>query len=62
MRGNGNVGSFESGYELDAVVIDDDILPHPQPLNLSERIERAVYLGLDTKGIVAKFVAGKKIV
>ena len=62
MRGNGNVGSFENGYELDAVVIDDDILPHPQPLNLSERIERAVYLGLDTKGIVAKFVAGKKIV
>ena len=57
----GNVGSFEDGYEFDAVVIDDSILPHPQPLTLAERMERAVYLGLDASGIVAKFVSGRNI-
>ena len=58
----GNVGSFEEGYEFDAVVIDDSILPHPQPLTLSERMERAVYLGLDEKSIISKFVSGRKII
>ena len=57
----GKVGSFEEGYEFDAVVMDDGVLPHPQSLTLAERAERAVYLGLDEKRIVAKFVAGKKI-
>ena len=57
----GKVGSFEEGYEFDAVVLDDSILPHPQRLNLAERMERAVYLGLDEKKITAKFVAGRKI-
>ena len=57
----GNVGSFENGYEFDAIVIDDSILPHPQELNLAERMERAVYLGLDASGIVAKFISGRKI-
>ena len=58
----GKVGSFEEGYEFDAVVLDDSLLPHPQPLNLAERMERAVYLGLDGKGVSQKFVAGRKIV
>ena len=58
----GNVGSFEEGYEFDAVVMDDNVLPHPQSLNLTERMERAVYLGLDEKNITAKFVAGRKII
>ena len=58
----GKVGSFEEGYEFDAVVMDDAVLPHPQSLNLAERMERAVYLGLDEKGVTAKFVAGKKII
>ena len=57
----GKVGSFEEGYEFDAVVLDDSILSHPQELNLSERMERAVYLGLDEKNITAKFVAGSKV-
>ena len=57
----GKVGSFEEGYEFDAVVMDDSVLPHPQELKLSERVERAVYLGLDEKKIIAKYVAGKKI-
>ena len=57
----GKVGCFDEGYEFDAVVMDDSVLAHPQPLNLAERMERAVYLGLDEKGIIAKFVAGGKI-
>ena len=57
----GKVGSFEDGYEFDAVIMNDDVLVHPQPLNLAERMERAVYLGLDEKGLTAKYVAGKKV-
>jgi guanine deaminase len=57
----GKVGSLEAGYEFDAVVLDDRVLPHPQRLTLSERMERAVYLGLDEKNITAKYVAGTKI-
>ena len=57
----GQVGSFEEGYEFDAVVMDDSVLVHPQSLTLAERMERAVYLGLDEKKVTAKFVAGKKI-
>ena len=57
----GNVGSFEEGYEFDAVILDDRVLVHPQKLNLAERMERAVYLGLDEKNITAKYVAGRNI-
>ena len=57
----GKVGSFEEGYEFDAVVLDDSVLVHPQPLTLAERMERAVYLGLDEKNVTAKFAAGEKI-
>ena len=53
--------SFEEGYEFDAVVMDDSILSHPQPLNLAERMERAVYLGLDEKNVTAKYAAGQRI-
>jgi hypothetical protein len=42
--------------------MDDSVLSHPQNLSLAERMERAVYLGLDQKNITAKFVAGMKIV
>ena len=58
----GKTGSFEEGYEFDAVVLDDSILPHPQELNLAERMERAVYLGLDEKNVSAKYAAGRKII
>lgn len=55
----GKSGSFESGFEFDAVVLDDSSLPHPQSLSLSERLERAVYLGLDMTGIRAKYIRGE---
>ena len=58
----GKVGSFEEGYEFDAVVLDDSVFMHPQELTLAERMERAVYLGLDEKSVSHKFVAGAKII
>lgn len=58
----GNAGSFEPGYAFDAVILDDSILPHPQYISPAERLERAIYLGLDIRGgIVGKFVAGTRI-
>lgn len=56
----GKVGSFEEGYEFDAVVIDDSSIKHPQELGVKERLERLIYLAED-KNIVAKFVNGSKI-
>lgn len=57
----GKVGSFEEGYECDAVVIDDSLLPHPQKLSLRERLERAIYLGGDVKAMKAKYCRGVEI-
>lgn len=57
----GNVGSFEEGYEFDAVIIDDSSLLHPQELYLRHRLERFIYLG-DDRHIRSVFVKGKQIV
>lgn len=58
----GKVGSFAEGFETDVIVLDDEKEPHPQPLSIEERLERAVYLGMDKNRIIAKFVAGEKII
>ena len=34
----GKVGSFETGYELDAVVLNDESLRHPQPLDVKDSV------------------------
>jgi guanine deaminase len=57
----GKVGSFEEGYEFDAVVLDDSTAPHPQELNLLQRLERAAYLSVDLNGVCAKYVAGRQV-
>jgi len=57
----GKVGCFAEGYEFDALVLDDGEMPHPRPLSAAERLERAVYLGLDQTGLRAKYVAGRCI-
>ncbi|MDD6810343.1 MAG: amidohydrolase family protein [Lachnospiraceae bacterium] len=57
----GKVGSFEEGYELDAIVLDDSMQPYPQELSLRQRLERSIYLSIDLNGIYAKYVAGKKV-
>ena len=56
----GKVGSFEPGYEFDALIIDDASLVHPQPLTLKQRLERVIYLS-DDRNLAGKYVAGKKI-
>lgn len=56
----GKIGSFESGYEFDVLVIEDESIWHPQELGLLERLERVIYLG-DADNIVEKIVAGEII-
>ena len=56
----GKVGSFEEGYELDIVVLDDTTLPYPQELTVEQRLERMIYLS-DERHIIGKFVAGKQL-
>ena len=55
----GRVGSFEPGYEFDALVIDDSDLNHGG-YSLQERMERFVYMG-DDRQIVHRFCRGKEI-
>ncbi|HHX37891.1 MAG TPA: amidohydrolase family protein, partial [Clostridiaceae bacterium] len=56
----GRVGSFETGYEFDAVVIDDAALCKGLKFTLAERIERLIYLYPEVK-VTDKFVFGKKV-
>lgn len=56
----GKVGSFEKGYEFDAIVIDDEKLLEEDKFNLKQRLERIVYLSKD-EDIISKFVRGNKI-
>ena len=56
----GRVGSFEAGYELDAVIINDEPPKHFEQITLKERLERHIYLSTDHDA-VHKFVAGKQI-
>lgn len=56
----GKVGSFESGYELDAIVVDDRSLCVPADrLSTEERVERVIHLA-DDRNIIARFVSGEQ--
>ena len=55
----GQVGSFEPGYEFDALVIDDSDLNHDH-YSLLQRLERYIYLG-DDRQIRHRFCRGKEI-
>lgn len=58
----GKVGSFDKGYEFDAIVLDESKIPTVlmDKLSLVERFERFVYRPCDR--VKAKFIAGKKVV
>ncbi|WP_330680398.1 amidohydrolase family protein [Holtiella tumoricola] len=56
----GKVGSFEPGYEFDAVILDDKNLETLLQLSIKERAERMMYLA-DDRNIVGKYVAGKEV-
>ncbi|MBR0181198.1 MAG: amidohydrolase family protein [Prevotella sp.] len=55
----GKVGSFEPGYDFDALVIDDSDLNFDN-YSLLHRLERYIYLG-DDRHIVHRFCRGKEI-
>ena len=55
----GLVGSFEPGYEFDALVINDSDLNHDD-YSLLERLERTIYLG-DDRQIEHRFCRGTEI-
>ncbi len=57
----GKVGSFEEGYEFDAVVLDDSLIPCPIEMALEDRLERMIYIS-DDRHITAKFIYGTKII
>ncbi|MCL2092640.1 MAG: amidohydrolase family protein [Treponema sp.] len=53
-------GSFEQGWDLDALIIDDSSLVGGTTLPLLERLERVIYLS-DDRHITEKYVRGKSI-
>ena len=56
----GKVGSFEKGYEFDALVIDDSSLSDINDLTIEERVQKFVYIG-DDRNIIERYVQGKQI-
>ena len=55
----GKVGSFEPGYDFDALVIDDHDL-YPDEYTILQRLERFIYTG-DDRQIAHRFCRGKEI-
>lgn len=56
----GKVGSFEEGYEFDALVVDDSSLTIFKELSLAERLQKFIYTG-DDRNIKVRYVVGKEI-
>lgn len=56
----GNAGTFQKGFEFDAVVLDDSNLQTMRELSPSERLERLVYFA-DDRNITGKYVRGWKL-
>ena len=55
----GKVGSFEPGYDFDALVIDDSVLNFDN-YSLTQRLERFIYLG-DDRQITHRFCRGQEV-
>lgn len=56
----GKVGSFEPGYDFDALVIDDSQLLIDSDYTLLQRLERFIYTG-DDRHIAARYCRGRLI-
>ena len=55
----GKVGSFEKGYQMDAVVIDDSNFGTPlDNYSLKQRIERVIHMA-DDRNITARYLMGE---
>jgi guanine deaminase len=59
--GMGYCGSFEQGFDFDAIVINDKNIAPPFDLPIRDRLERAIYI-CDSRNIEAKYVRGKQCV
>lgn len=55
----GKVGSFEEGYEFDALIVADDYLREDRKLSLEERLEKFIYTGKKEE-IKAWYVRGER--
>lgn len=56
----GKVGSFEEGYEFDAIVLDDSNIKSPYELSVEDRMTRLIYLA-DDRNVVDVYVRGSKL-
>ena len=56
----GKVGSFESGYEFDAIVVDDSRYTPQNQWDDVQRLEKTIYLSYDSD-VIHKYVQGKKL-
>lgn len=57
----GKAGSFEEGFEFDAVIIDDEKLKTPNDMTIKQRLERVIYMS-EQCHIDGKYVKGRKII
>ncbi len=57
----GKVGSFEEGYAFDALVLNEENLPHWSSFAPRQRLERFAYLEQGRASLQAKFVEGRRI-
>ena len=58
--GMGFSGSFEPGFDFDALVINDSMLAAPFELSIRSRLERAIYTS-DSRHVEEKYVQGQLI-
>lgn len=56
----GKVGSFEEGYDFDALIIDDSNLGEKEDRTIEERLQRFIYVG-DDRNIIERYVRGNKV-
>lgn len=56
----GKVGSFEVGYEFDALVVDIDNLMTEKPMTIEEKLQKFIYMG-NSDNIKERYVFGEKI-
>ncbi len=56
----GDCGSFEAGYQFDAVILDDGNQDTMRELSVRDRLERMIYLS-DDRNVSGKYVFGEKL-
>ncbi|MDO5344325.1 MAG: amidohydrolase family protein [Lachnospiraceae bacterium] len=57
----GKAGSFEDGFDFDAVVIDDRKIRTPLPKDPVNRLERVIYAD-DCRTVIDKYIQGRQVI